>query len=154
MTEQSMNQTAAPMDLDLDDIEDLPGFSTPPSGEYVCSLSLEAKDIKDKQYVSFDFKLVEVKQLGDQEVTNPAVVGQKFNVLYQYNEQGLSYMKPYLKKFKEALQTTGSVAEIIAATTDLNVLVTFKYSSSVGKAGTANAGKEYKNFNIAKLEVL
>ena len=154
MPEQSINQTATAMDLTLDDIEDLPGFETPPSGQFICSLTLDAKDIKDKSYVSFDFKLVEVKQLGDQELDQPAIVGQKFNVLFQYNEQGLQYMKPYLKQFKEALKTTGSVPEIIEAVTDLNVLATFKYSKSVGKAGTANAGKEYKNYNISKLEVL
>ena len=154
MTEQSMNDINAAQDMQLDDIEDLPGFDTPPSGEYVCSVSLAAKTLKDKDYISFDFKLIEVKQLGDQETERTSVVGQQFGVLFRYNEQGLSYMKPYLKQFKEALKTSGSIAEIVEATKDVNVLVMFKYKTSKGKVGTENAGKEYANLNISSLIVL
>jgi hypothetical protein len=149
MSEQSMNQMP---DLDLDDIEDLPGFDTPPSGEYVCALSLAQKTLKDKEYVSFDFKLIETKQLGTQELDNPHVVGQKFGVLYGYTEQGLGFMKPHLKQFKAALSTSGKISEIIEATKDLNVAVTFKYKESKGSG--ENEGKEYKNLVIAKLEVI
>jgi hypothetical protein len=151
MSEQSMNQMP---DLDLDDIEDLPGFSAPPSGNYICALTTEFKTLKEKEYVEFQFEIVELKQLGTQELDNPAVVGQKFGVLFGYNQQGLEFMKPYLKQFKEALKTSGSVKEIVEATTSLNVAVTFKYRTSTGKAGTADAGKEYKNLTIAKLAVL
>lgn len=149
MSEQSMNTMP---DLDLDDIEDLPGFDTPPSGEFICALSLNQKTLKDKEYVSFDFKLIEVKQLGSQELDNPCVAGQKFGVLYGYTEQGLGFMKPYLKQFKTALNTSGKISEIIEATKDLNVNVTFKYKESKGTG--ENEGKEYKNLVISKLEVL
>lgn len=139
-------------DLDLDDIEDLPGFDTPPSGEYICSLTLTRKELKGKDYVSFDFKLIEVKQIGTQEIENPAVVGQKFGVLFGYTEQGLGFMKPYLKQFKTALGTSGNISEIIEATKDLNVDVVFKYKASKGTG--ENEGKDYLNLNIAKLTVI
>lgn len=156
MSEQSLNDMPS---LSLDDIEDAPGFDTPPSGKYLCAMSLTSKHIKDKPYISVDFELKEVVAFGDQTEykDRPALPGQKFNVLYQFSDQGLKYLKPHLIMARTALGCGADVAEIIASTKDLMVEATFKYRKSPAKDGSTNSDgtpKVYDNFQISSMKVI
>ena len=47
------------LDLDLSSLADLEGFNLPPAGQYLFNLSLEKKKLNDKNYVSFNYAVVE-----------------------------------------------------------------------------------------------
>lgn len=145
MSETSLNSLP---NFNLDTVEDMPGFETPPSGRYACSLSTVMKEINGKPYISFDYTLIEQLAKGTQNLGNPAMPGQKFNTLVGYNEKGLAYAKPVLMKLRTALGLGGGVQDIVDSVKDLAVEVTFNY-----RGYTNNKGEAAESFNLVSLDI-
>lgn len=54
------------LDASIDDIEDLPGFNTPPSGAYVVTMpKWEDKVVAEHPLVQVDFQIMEVSEVND-----------------------------------------------------------------------------------------
>ncbi len=150
MSEATMNDMP---EMSLDDLEDVAGFDTPPSGKYLCRVSLSSKELKDKPYLIMTFELLETIQLGDQETDKPRVPGQKFDILTGYNNENLKYVKKHLAMLKDAVGCEGTLSAIIDNVKDVPVEATFKYKESVSRTETNADGspKVYKNYNLVAM---
>ena len=149
MTEETMNSVP---DMQLDNIEDVPGFDLPPSGEYICNLSLQYKVLKEKPKLEFQFEIVEVVAIGTQHPDAPAMVGQKFGILSNYDDTGLKYAKKHLVLCQQALGCAPSVAEIIAGAKDIPVRVTFNYRTQ--DKIDPNTNKPFENLQIKTMTLV
>lgn len=117
-------------DIDFEGVASAPSFETPPSGQYLVSVSLKQKLIGDdkKRAVEANFTLKEVIQIGQQHTEKPADEGQKFSVLYFVDTQEkYGYLKRDLRAFFEAVGTT-SLNTLVAAVQDLPAKIVFSYS--------------------------
>ena len=73
----------------IDDIDDLPGFETPPAGQYILTVNCEVKEVNDKQCVEASFVVEETVELKNKEDVQ-AVKGTKFSTLFMLeNEFGV-----------------------------------------------------------------
>jgi len=69
------------LDLDLDGIEDLPGFSVPYPGEYNLKLTLAMKEVNGKAAVEADYEVIDcIQKNNDADPDTPA--GERFSSLY------------------------------------------------------------------------
>jgi hypothetical protein len=126
------NNTASHIDLpaiDLSDIEDMPGFSSPPAGLYIVNLTVLAKDVKNVgPALEFNYELAEALQIGTDEAERPAKVGQKWSDLHALDSDGLKYAKPKLS-FLGQLNGVTTLPDIVAASQGLQVTVQVKYGA-------------------------
>jgi len=148
MSEQTMNEMP---EMTLDNIEDMPGFDLPPSGEYLCALSLQYKVLNAKPKLEFQFEIKEIINKGDQHPEAPAMPGQKFGVLTNYDETGLKFAKKHLAMCQAAIGCGPSLSEIIGGTKDLPVKVTFNYRTQ--DKIDPNTNKPYENLQIKAMAV-
>lgn len=149
MSEQAMNDVSI-LGMDLDTVEDVPGFDNPPSGTYKCSVSLNVKEINAKQFLSFDYTLLEVVSKGVQHPDNPTMEGQKFNTLSTLDTNGIKYAKEKLVFLKGLAGVEGNtIQDIVDGVKEIPVTATFKYRSYTDKA----SGEKKESFECAKLEV-
>ena len=114
------------LDLNLDDLDDLPEFVVPPAGSYsAVILSCEEKMIGTHPAVEMKFKLLETMELA-----NPSEVhvadGTECGVAFMLdNKYGVGDMKASLAPIKAALGTT-SARETMAACKGLAILLVTK----------------------------
>ena len=92
-------------DFDLDSVEDLPGFVTPPSGAYVvtCDKGVEEKDIETqngtKTFYTWNFKIDSVMEINEHSLESgevPPKEGDMFSMMFTKSNQGVAFMKPLL----------------------------------------------------------
>jgi hypothetical protein len=69
------------LDMDMDEIETLPGFETPPEGEYLLDLKTQMKKVGTNIVVETAFELLECLKQNNEE-DKPAAPGTKFSNLY------------------------------------------------------------------------
>lgn len=116
--------------IDLSDIEDMPGFSSPPAGVYIANLTVVAKTISDKPTLEFSYELVEAIEIGTDEADRPAKPGQKWSDLHGLDSGGLKYAKPKLA-FLGKMNGVTTLPEIVAASQGLQLKVQVKYAAAV-----------------------
>lgn len=147
MSEQTLDQASA--SINIDSIEDMPGFDTPPSGTYACALSTMIKEINSKPVLSFAFTLQDTLALGTQNTEAPHLPGQKFDTLFNLDAKGLPWAKPYLQTLRAATGSSGDLAEIVGNSQGLNVVASFNYRSYVNKDGEAKQQFQLKTLKMA-----
>jgi hypothetical protein len=105
-------------DFLLDQIEDLPGFITPPSGAYVVSLpkGIEEKEINDAKYFDAHFTVKEVMEVTEKlkDGEDLPKEGDMFNVIFKRdNKFGMGNFKTVFKSVAEKFncKTIGEVRE-------------------------------------------
>lgn len=102
----------------IDDIDDLPGFETPPAGQYILTVNCEVKEVNDKQCVEASFVVEDTVELKNKE-DQPPVKGTKFSTLFMLdNEFGVGKLKAFLKPFAQHFGVT-AVSELIGEINDL-----------------------------------
>lgn len=104
------------LDMSMDEIEDLPGFEVPPTGEYVLKMKTEMKVINNKTFVETSFEVVECLKK-DKDTDADGKPGSMFSSLYTVKGDGKDKDKDAemrrlgLGKLKELLagvaETTG-----------------------------------------------
>lgn len=115
------------LDMSLDDIADLPGFMTPPTGAYkVIQLSTERKEVGEHAAMELKFKLIDVLELNEDnldENETPPKTGDEFSMLFMLdNEFGVGALKAYLKPIAERAKTT-SVKDTLKAGDNMELLL-------------------------------
>ena len=102
--------TELDLDMELDAIEDLPDFLTPPSGAYVLlQLSHEKKDIGEHPAMEFKFKIEQILEItGDlDEDEKPPEIGAEFSMAFMLdNKFGQGSLKEYLMPIAKHAGTT------------------------------------------------
>lgn len=100
-----MSEATTSMSLDslfsanLDDLADLPSFETPAPGSYILTVSMDTKQINNKDAIEAAFEVVEVVELANP--SDKAVpAGTKFSTAFFLdNEFGLGNLKKFLAPF-------------------------------------------------------
>ncbi len=135
------DMTADLLDMNLDDLADLPEFIVPPAGAYLATiLSLESKKIGDHPAVEVKFRINSVEELADASEAPPAG-GTECSTSYMTdNEFGVGALKALLKPLKDHFGTT-TARETMAAATNAEILLVTKVRK--GKKGTDNEDKRY-----------
>jgi len=138
------------LDMDLDDIADLPEFVVPPAGAYTARIkSIQAKNISDLTGVEAKFELLSTLELVDTTAT-PVANGTECSVFFNTsNEWGAGDLKNLLRPLAVHTGVTG-VRGIMEVSAGVEVMIVTKVQT--GKKGTASEDKQY--LKIVKLEVL
>lgn len=136
------------LDVNLDDLADLPEFVVPPAGAYNATvLSVEEKKIGEHPAVEMKFKLIETLELASP-TDAPVAPGTECSVSFMLdNEFGIGGLKAVLAPMKAALGTS-TARETMAAAAGLSVMLVTKVRNGKGD----NADKKY--LGIHKIEVL
>lgn len=102
MTTENQSLDMSVLDMDMSDIEDLPGFEVPANGEYILNLKTSVKEVNDIQCVEMSYEVVEcVKK--DNDADDDAKPGSKFSQLFQLTNPDAEKRKISLGKLKETL---------------------------------------------------
>ena len=113
------------LDMELDDLEDMPSFSPYPVGVHLCKVSMEIKEVNDKPCVEVSLKAIETKELANSS-DEPLKEGDETNVLCMLdNEFGRGSLKAIAAAFKEYVGS-GNTRAIIEGVTDVECLVATK----------------------------
>lgn len=150
MTEMTTDMTADLLDMNLDDLADLPEFLVPPAGAYRATiLSCESKKIGDHPAVEVKFRLDETLELSDP-TEAPVAPGTETSTSFMTdNEFGVGALKAFLKPLSTAFQTSTS-RETMAACKGAEIMLVTKVRK--GKKGTDKEDTRY--LGIHKVEVL
>lgn len=109
------------MDANIDDLEDLPSFETPPVGFYQLGMTLEKKKINDKRAVGANFVIREVLELKKKDAPVPEV-GHKFGMLFMLeNEWGQKAFTTFIRPIAKA-KGLSKMSEVIAACAEETVI--------------------------------
>jgi hypothetical protein len=120
----------------LDDIEDIPGFETPPPGSYILEVTTDVKEVKGKHCVEANFTVIETVELVDHDA-KPVIPGTKFSTLFQLdNIYGKANLKKFMTPFADALGTRDMI-QLVAGIRQLRV------SCSVGNRPDKNGERIY-----------
>lgn len=146
-----------PIDLDasLDDIDDLPGFVSFPTGAYIVVLEkgIESKKINEHPALEAAMTLKEVSELlaenleEDEDLPKPGDIATQSFMLD--NEYGAGNFKAFAKPIKEATGAT-SIREVMEASKGMELIVVIK--RRMGKKGTDQEDKKF--MSITKVAVL
>ena len=110
------------LDSTLDDLEDLPSFEPFPPGVHHVSVSLEIKEVNNRQCVEMELKGIETKELANPTTDEPIKEGDIASTLYMLdNEFGRGNLKKVAVPLSEALGTT-SLRECIEQTNGVECL--------------------------------
>lgn len=152
-------------DYNIDEVDDMPKYVDEIDGVYECKLSLsrESGERNDKPHdnIIFTFVIVEEKEAKkDHDVQPDDLVGIRFSLLKSPKDEeekrkesvGLRLAKPFLKQLETALETTNSLAAIIANSQDVSCTATFATRTTKGKDRDGNI-QEYKNIQLKRLIV-
>ncbi len=96
------------LDMNLEDIEDIPGFEAPYAGEYVLRLAAEIKDINKIKYLEIGYEVVECTKKNNDEDPD-TIPGTKFSQLFALTgdadrvKQSLGYCKKLLAGVAESV---------------------------------------------------
>jgi Cys-tRNA synthase (O-phospho-L-seryl-tRNA:Cys-tRNA synthase) len=142
--------TANLLDMNLDELADLPEFVVPPAGAYQATLlSFESKKIGDHPAIELKVRFDVVEELADKTEAAPAV-GTESSVSYMLdNEFGVGALKALLKPLA-AHFSTATANETMAASKGAQVLLVTTVRK--GKKGTDAEDKRY--LGISKIAVL
>lgn len=75
------------LDMNMEDIEDLPGFEVPPTGEYIFKLTTAMKEINNKIFIETQYEVVECLKK-DKDTDADGKPGNKFSSLYTIRGDG------------------------------------------------------------------
>lgn len=75
------------LDMSMDEIEDLPGYEVPPTGEYVLKMTTAMKEINGKTFVETEYEVIECLKK-DKDTDADGKVGSKFSSLYTIKGDG------------------------------------------------------------------
>lgn len=150
---------AATVDDDtiLDDIEDLPEFTTPPSGAYLVSLDkgIEEKKINNEPYYDVQMvikSLVSVPETGLHEGEKLPKEGDMFNFIFnRANEFGMGNFKKFCMPIREKFGAR-TVGEIKEKAKGLEMLIVLKRKAKKDKQKNVIEGEyvlEFVNGEIA-----
>lgn len=159
---ENLDSSATLLNLDdvenmsFDDIEDPPGFVTPPDGVYDlkvtkgCIEKYKTKDEPNKEHKRFAnyYEILRVVEISDANEQSPKT-GDKFSERFMMNEDGMKYWKG---KAKAILGDVGKVSvanvlkELSSGSYEFRARITNKKSQ--GKKGSSNEGKEFTNTNV------
>lgn len=111
------------LDMELDDLQDLPTFDPFPEGAHRILLTLEAKEVNKKPAIELTMKIVETLELANPTEDEAPEVGAETNILYfldnEFGQGNLKLITPILGK----VFGTRNIREIVEQTTDLECLV-------------------------------
>lgn len=115
------------LDMSLDDIADLPGFLTPPTGAYkVLQLSSERKELGEQPAMCIKWKILEVLELNPDNLDDkeePPKAGDEFEIPFMLaNAFGVGGLKMYLKPIAGISGKT-SVKENLEAGNNMELLL-------------------------------
>ncbi len=99
-TEMSNELDLSLLDMDLEEIADLPGFAVPPNGEYILKMTCETKEVNKRKALETSFEVVECLKQDDD--TEPAgKIGDKFSMLFFLENDDPEKLKITFGKLKE-----------------------------------------------------
>lgn len=105
------NSMESLLGANLDDLDDLPSFETPPPGVYILDVTTDVKEVNDKDAIEASYTIKEVVELKDP-TTTPPVIGSKFSTLFTLNEFGVGKLKEFLAPFAKQFGSS-NVQELI-----------------------------------------
>jgi hypothetical protein len=123
--------TAVDDDFLLDDIEDMPGFVTPPTGSYTVRLEkgIEDKIVNDAPYYNIPLTITSVMEVLPSALEEGETLpkeGDMTSLLFKRdNEFGMSNFKQFVKSIAEKFNAR-KVSEIRAAAVGLDMVVVIK----------------------------
>lgn len=100
MSENQMPDIASLLEMELDDLPDLPEFFVPPSGTYAAKITLELKEIAKKTAIEATLELTEVGELANPTDTPPAAGTKCSQAFFLDNEFGVGGAKELIAAFK------------------------------------------------------
>jgi hypothetical protein len=110
------------LDMELDDLEDMPEFKPFPAGVHKCSISMAIKEVNDKPCVEVALKAIETLELANPS-DEPTKPGDETNVLcFLDNEMGRGNLKAIAAQLAEYAGSRNNRV-IIDAVTDVECLV-------------------------------
>ena len=109
------------LDMNLDDLEDLPEFKSFPAGGYKLGVSLKAKTVNDKPAVEMSLKMLEVIELADTSLEPPKEGDESSILFFMDNEIGRGKMKEACKPIAVALNTP-KLTELVEQCQDVEVM--------------------------------
>lgn len=120
MSETSVNNL---LDMQLDDLSDMPEFAVFPDGAHKVTIKLEKKEVNKKQAIELLMTLVETVELVNPAEDAPLAPGAETSVLFMLeNEFGQGSLKAFLKPLGEATGIT-NVGQLIESVNGLEVVV-------------------------------
>lgn len=123
--------TPITLDMNLDDIDDLPGFIVPPTGSYVFEVinnPAELKDINDHQAVEMQLKLIEVLEMTgqlDDDETPPKPDDVFTQAFMLDNEFGAGNLKEFLTPIGTSIGSR-NIREILSQMKGMTLVVVLK----------------------------
>jgi hypothetical protein len=125
------NQAMTFDDIDMEGIVAAPAYDTPPSGSYICAVSMQQKMIGNdtpKRCVIADCELLDTLEVGTQHTEKPHAAGQKFGIMkFVDTPEKVAYMKRDFAPFLEAVGTQ-SVNTMVASVQNLRCKVVVSYN--------------------------
>lgn len=114
------------LDMNLEDLADMPAFFVPPNGAYSATiLSMASKKIGDHPAVEVNFRIDAVLELADTAATPPPVGTETSTSYMTDNEYGVGALKELLKPLGSATGAS-NVASIMAAAKGMQVMIVTK----------------------------
>lgn len=140
------------MDSNIDDLEDLPSFETPPVGFYGLDFTLEKKKINEKPAIGANFVIKEVLELKNKDAKMPEL-GAKFGMLFMMdNEWGQKAFTSFIRPVAAAKGLT-KMRDIITAcaeATTINATVKHRFGKdAAGKKDLDNPFANVENVQVA-----
>lgn len=142
------------LDNTLDATPDVPDFATPPTGDYIISVT----DAKIEKYKSKDeskgeglrikltYSVDQTLQLVDDKEL-PVADGTLFTETYQATEDGLAFFKKSAKKLLNVTDVNGiSIRDILASLVDVKGI-----KARIKLRKTTSNGRDYENVQITPI---
>lgn len=121
-----MSDVNALLDMQLDDLQDMPEFAPFPNGAHVATIKFEHKEINSKPAIELTLTAVETQELENPAEDKPLVAGATTNILFMLdNEYGQGSLKEVLKPLATATGI-GNVGQLFEAVNNMQALVVTK----------------------------
>ena len=133
------------LDMQLDDLEDLPSFKAFPPGAHRVFATLEAKEVAGKKAVELSITCIESVQVADG-FEAPKEKDKASSLYFLDNEFGRGKFKEVARAFAGFANTT-NLGEIVEAVTDVECVVITSHQKN-----TADPANPY--MNVKEIEVL
>jgi hypothetical protein len=156
MTEDTILDIDKLMDENLDSVEDVPDYNTPPNGNYTlavadATLTASKKEGKPGQF-SITLQVKETKELANASEL-PVADETLFSIRYQATEQGVKYFKKAAKDILNVSSLEGvSVRDILASLKDAPAF-TAVVTTTVTTDGEGDSKKTYTNTRVRPVQV-
>jgi hypothetical protein len=127
MTEAKKEFKAASMDdlldMNLDDLADMPEFLVPPAGAYLATIvGIVKKDINKHPAFEATFRITDVVELADPTDTPPAPGTETSTAFMMDNELGQGSFKEFIKPIAQQLNMS-KVSEVVEAAKGLQIML-------------------------------